>query len=126
MENTITLGQAFAYLYFEKHTGDGFYNLKPKVNNYLKELKLRAEGIKQHKSADVLILTSKNKTDIDKTDLFIHIFLNDNLNQNNTVLLKFLNDNIEYFEQYSAILNDYIKKINELKQKCRNNNEYYL
>ena len=119
MENTITLGQAFAYLYFEKLTGERFYDIDPKVYNYIRKLKLRADGIKQHNSTDVLILTSKSETEIDKTDLFIHLFLNNNLNQNNTVLLKFFNDNIEYFEKYSIILNDYIEKLNELKQNVQ-------
>ena len=119
MENKITLGQALAYLYFEKTTGEELNNLDPKVTDYLRELKLRADSIKKHNSKDVLILTSKSETNIDKTDLFIHMILNNNLNQNNTVLLKFFNDNIEYFEQYSIIINDYILKLTELKQKVQ-------
>jgi len=113
MENKNTLGQAIAYLHYCKVNGYKLTDLKKDVADYLEIIKTRLENLEL--SPEHIYSLMKNNPNSDYRDLFLSIFLNDNFDKNNMELIKFFNDNLECFEEYSIVLNDFIQKSEDLK-----------
>jgi predicted translin family RNA/ssDNA-binding protein len=112
-ENKITLGQAIAYLHSGKVNNYTSSGADKEISEYLEILKNRLEKLQSHPDNFYSLICNDPETDY--TDLFLSIFLKEDFNKDSFELIKFFNDNIKCFEEYSIVLNDYLKKLEDLK-----------
>lgn len=118
MKNKITLGQALAFLRFKKITnGNDIYSQDKEVKEYLDSLDSRAKvlSVKYDQLDKNSVFNTLIKEKLNFEDFFLHLFLNEKSDEDCLELLKFFNNNIDYFEAYSQVLSDYIQKSEELK-----------
>ena len=108
----MTLGQALACLHYEKVTGNRLEGLSKSDSEYLKSISIKLNKLV---TGSLNVLTSRQNNTQDYTDLFIYMFSKDNYNKENPDLLKFFNDNFECFEAYTIVLNDFLQKLEALK-----------
>lgn len=117
METKITLGQALAYLKYKKFIGNNLFHDNKEIVTYLNSLDERAKdlSIRYHKSNNNSTFNIIIKEKLNFEDFFLHMFLNEKSDEDCRELLKFFNNNSDYFEAYSKVLSDYIQKSEELK-----------
>ena len=109
----MTLGQALAYLHYNKASNNTFKSLNKDDIEFLNSIKSRIENLRS--DSHHVFTHIKNSSYNDYTDLFIYIFLNDNFADRDLDLLQFFNNNIECFEAYAIVLNDFLQKMEDLK-----------
>jgi len=109
----MTLGQALAYLLHDKASKNTINGLKEDEIKYLNAIKSRMEYMRS--DSQHVFSCIKRSSYSDYTDLFIYIFLNDNFADGDLDLLQFFNNNIECFEAYAIVFNDFLKKMEDLR-----------
>jgi len=112
MENKLSLGQAIACIHHAKVSGKILSGLTKSDNAYLDHIRSRLQNSASESKKFQTLVKIGAQTDF--TDLFVHMFLNDDFERENLDLLKFFNDSLECFEAYTIVLNDFLQKLEDL------------
>ena len=110
MEDTITLGQAIAYLYYARENGSKPSGLKKQEMDYLDSINARLENLNPDPKHFYRLVEKNNQTDY--SDLFISMFLSEAFDNDNLELLKFFNDNADKYIDIKLIESNFVDNHN--------------
>ena len=120
----LTLGQALAYLRLERIFGKNYSQDLPKNDTeYLNKLRTQAEQLQESRSFQDLMFIARDVLEINNInqkehlDFFLNLFLVDTSDKDCYKLANSLNNHFDWFEGFSRILNDFLLKYNDLKEK---------
>lgn len=114
-DNIITLGQAFALIYFEKgYKGSKKIKFSQNENRFLDSIQKKSKSLNALKSIGKF---SDQNNEEQLNDWFIDLFLNIDSDEGNVENIKLLNSSFQLFEKFNQIFMDYINKTQNLKKE---------
>jgi hypothetical protein len=122
--NDLSLGQALAYLRYERSFGEDYSHCLEKNDiEYLNELRFQVDQLQQTRNFQDLLFIARDVLEISNAnqkehlDFFLNLFLVDTSDKDCYKLANALNNHFDWFDGFSQVLNDFLLTYNGIKEK---------